>query len=212
MSAVAINSTLARGVFFYRTTIGKKVVMAVTGLILFGFLIGHMAGNLQFFLGREALNAYAENLHELPGLLWTARIVLLLSVVPAYSRGHPAGESSARGPARQLLQTNSRRFDVRFPHDVLERPHHRVFRDLSPAASDYRNCSPGLPPAAGLRKCGHRVQHPVRDPVLRNRDGAARACTSTTASGACFSRWDSAHPRYTPKIKAFAKLFSIIIC
>src|SRR6478672_9660251 len=79
-SAVAINSTLARGVFFYRTTIGKKVVMAVTGLILFGFLIGHMAGNLQFFLGREALNSYAEHLHGLPALLWTARVVLLLSV------------------------------------------------------------------------------------------------------------------------------------
>lgn len=80
MSAVAINSTLARGVFFYRTTIGKKVVMAVTGLVLFGFLIGHMAGNLQFFLGRETLNAYAEKLHHTVPLLWGARITLLLSV------------------------------------------------------------------------------------------------------------------------------------
>ena len=39
MSAVAVNSTLARGVTFYSSTVGKKVVMAVTGIILFGFLL-----------------------------------------------------------------------------------------------------------------------------------------------------------------------------
>ena len=60
MSAVAVNSTLARGVTFYSSTVGKKVVMAVTGIILFGFLLAHMAGNLQFFLGPEVLNGYAE--------------------------------------------------------------------------------------------------------------------------------------------------------
>jgi succinate dehydrogenase / fumarate reductase cytochrome b subunit len=81
MSAVAINSTLARGVFFYRTTIGKKVVMAVTGVVLFGFLLGHMAGNLQFFLGKAAINNYAEKLRQVPALLWAARIGLLVSVV-----------------------------------------------------------------------------------------------------------------------------------
>jgi succinate dehydrogenase / fumarate reductase cytochrome b subunit len=81
MSAVAINSTLARGVYFYRTTIGKKVIMAVTGIILFGFLIGHMAGNLQFFLGREVLNAYAEKLRAVPALLWSVRLALLVSVI-----------------------------------------------------------------------------------------------------------------------------------
>jgi succinate dehydrogenase / fumarate reductase cytochrome b subunit len=81
MSAVAINSTLARGVYFYRTTIGKKVIMAVTGIILFGFLIGHMAGNLQFFLGRDVLNAYAEKLRAVPALLWSVRLALLASVI-----------------------------------------------------------------------------------------------------------------------------------
>src|SRR5687768_10456366 len=81
MTAVAINSTLARGVFFYRTTIGKKVVMAVTGIILFGFLIGHMAGNLQFFLGRDVINQYAEDLRKLGGLLGAVRLALLVAVV-----------------------------------------------------------------------------------------------------------------------------------
>src|SRR6478735_1538894 len=66
---------------FMGTTIGKKVVMAVTGLILFGFVIGHMAGNLQVFLGPEAYNAYAEGLRKLGGLLWLARAILLVAVV-----------------------------------------------------------------------------------------------------------------------------------
>jgi succinate dehydrogenase / fumarate reductase, cytochrome b subunit len=66
---------------FMGTTIGKKVVMAVTGLILFGFVIGHMVGNLQVFLGPEIYNAYAVGMHGLGPLLWVARSVLLVAVV-----------------------------------------------------------------------------------------------------------------------------------
>ena len=65
---------------FYESTIGKKAVMAATGLILFGFLILHMLGNLQVFLGRDVMNHYAETLHANPPLLWTARAILLVSV------------------------------------------------------------------------------------------------------------------------------------
>jgi len=66
---------------FYDSTIGKKAIMAVTGLILSGFLVGHMLGNLQVFLGREVMNHYAETLHGSPGLLWGIRILLLVSVL-----------------------------------------------------------------------------------------------------------------------------------
>ena len=65
----------------YDTTIGKKAVMAVTGLVLYGFVIGHMLGNLQIFLGREAINAYAAFLKGTPALLWGTRIALLVSTV-----------------------------------------------------------------------------------------------------------------------------------
>src|SRR5215510_3377993 len=65
----------------FRSSLGKKYLMAISGLILFGFVIGHMAGNLQIFLGREAINSYAEFLKSKPGLLWTARAVLLILVV-----------------------------------------------------------------------------------------------------------------------------------
>ncbi len=80
MSAVLTDSRLTKVARFYDSTIGKKAVMAVTGLLLFGFLVLHMLGNLQIFLGREVMNHYAETLHANPPLLWTARMVLLVSV------------------------------------------------------------------------------------------------------------------------------------
>jgi succinate dehydrogenase / fumarate reductase cytochrome b subunit len=81
MSTVIANSQLIRVARFYESTIGKKAIMAVTGLILFGFLIAHMLGNLQIFLGPEVMNHYAETLHGNPPLLWSVRTVLLISVV-----------------------------------------------------------------------------------------------------------------------------------
>ncbi|MGH9661190.1 MAG: succinate dehydrogenase cytochrome b subunit [Bryobacteraceae bacterium] len=66
---------------FYRAPIGKKAVMAVTGAILFGFVIGHLVGNLQIFLGPEKLDAYGRMLRSMPALLWTARLGLLAALV-----------------------------------------------------------------------------------------------------------------------------------
>ncbi len=67
---------------FFSSTIGKKVVMAATGVVGYGFVLGHMAGNLQVYLGPGAMNAYAESLREFlhgAGLL-IARGVLLAAV------------------------------------------------------------------------------------------------------------------------------------
>ncbi|MCP4601303.1 MAG: succinate dehydrogenase cytochrome b subunit [Proteobacteria bacterium] len=66
---------------FYGTSVGKKVVMAATGFIVFGFVTVHMIGNLQIFQGPERLNAYAEFLHGLGMVLWVFRLVMLASVI-----------------------------------------------------------------------------------------------------------------------------------
>lgn len=60
-----------------QTSIGKKVLMALTGLMLSGFLVGHLLGNLTIFFGRDMINSYAHHLMELKPLLWVARISLL---------------------------------------------------------------------------------------------------------------------------------------
>src|SRR5882724_9754652 len=69
------------------TMVGKKVVMAVTGLVLVGFVVAHMLGNLKIFLGAEAIDTYAvflrtmgEPLFPNSALLWTVRVILLSCV------------------------------------------------------------------------------------------------------------------------------------
>lgn len=66
---------------FYRSSIGSKSVMAVTGLLLLLFVIGHLAGNLLVYAGREKLNDYAEFLNHNPLLVWSVRIGLLVVFV-----------------------------------------------------------------------------------------------------------------------------------
>jgi succinate dehydrogenase / fumarate reductase cytochrome b subunit len=78
--------SLPRGI--YGSDVGKKYVMAVTGIVLMGYVLLHMIGNLKLYLGREDLNVYAEWLRTVgePALprevvLWVLRVVLLLAVV-----------------------------------------------------------------------------------------------------------------------------------
>jgi len=71
-----------RLVAFWQSTLGKKVVMAATGLIMIGFLGLHMLGNLQAFQGAQKLNAYGELLHgPLQEVTLLTRVVLLVSVM-----------------------------------------------------------------------------------------------------------------------------------
>jgi len=73
---------MQREATFFGSSIGKKVVMAGSGLVLLGFVIGHMIGNLQIYLGADSLNEYAEFLrHFLHGQgIWLARAGVLLAV------------------------------------------------------------------------------------------------------------------------------------
>lgn len=88
MGTIALNSGLGKTAFFYQSVVGKKVVMAVTGCVLCLFVLGHLLGNLQIFLGAEKLNHYAAFLQGLGAGLWVVRLVLLacvgLHIVSAY--------------------------------------------------------------------------------------------------------------------------------
>lgn len=87
ITAGASASTSHWLIHFVRSSVGAKIVMAVTGLGMFGFLIGHIAGNLQIFIGQDALNAYAEFLKSKPALLWAARLGLIAMVVAHIGSG-----------------------------------------------------------------------------------------------------------------------------
>jgi len=87
MSAVATKPALdpgpashSRPLRILGSSVGLKISMALTGVILSGFVLGHMLGNLQIFQGAKAVDEYSQLLHKEPALLWTARVVLLASV------------------------------------------------------------------------------------------------------------------------------------
>jgi len=63
------------------SSIGKKLMMAITGLSFCAFLVGHLAGNLTLYAGREAFNSYAEHLHSLGPLITAAEWGLLVSAL-----------------------------------------------------------------------------------------------------------------------------------
>src|ERR1051326_8543198 len=64
----------------FKSSLGRKYIMALSGAALFFFVIGHLLGNLQVFLGPEQLNAYGHFLQTTPEILWPARIGLLAMV------------------------------------------------------------------------------------------------------------------------------------
>jgi succinate dehydrogenase / fumarate reductase, cytochrome b subunit len=92
----------------YRTSVGKKVIMALTGAVLVGFVIFHMYGNLKMYLGPEEFNAYAAGLRDVgypifghSHLLWLARIGLIVAVV-----GHIWAAASLTIQSRKSTMAN----------------------------------------------------------------------------------------------------------
>jgi succinate dehydrogenase / fumarate reductase cytochrome b subunit len=84
----AIVSAPSREPAAIRTTVGKKVLVAITGILFIGFVTAHMIGNLKIFLGSEPINAYGEWLRDMgePAfprsfLLWLLRIVLIIGLI-----------------------------------------------------------------------------------------------------------------------------------
>jgi succinate dehydrogenase / fumarate reductase cytochrome b subunit len=95
----------------YRTSIGKKVIMALTGIIWIGFVFSHMFGNLKVFQGPEYFNHYAEALRELGApffgymqVLWILRIVLFVSLVAHMGAAWSLYRESARARSTKYFK------------------------------------------------------------------------------------------------------------
>jgi succinate dehydrogenase / fumarate reductase cytochrome b subunit len=92
---------------FYRSDVGKKWVMAVTGVIGMGFVFAHMVGNLHIFEGPDQINHYGEWLRELfdppfprTFFLWSMRIVLLVAIVLHRRARFATSRSATTSPPR----------------------------------------------------------------------------------------------------------------
>ena len=89
------------------TSVGKKAALAVTGVVLFGFTIGHMLGNLQVLEGPEVYNAYGEAIKSKPILLWGVRTLLLVCLlVHTYIVLELYGKSVAARPVGYKVKKN----------------------------------------------------------------------------------------------------------
>jgi succinate dehydrogenase / fumarate reductase cytochrome b subunit len=195
---------------FYDSTIGKKAVMAVTGLILFGFLIGHMLGNLQVFLGREVMNSYAEMLHGNPTLLWGARVVLGISVLlHAWAAVQLTAVKSAARPVAYVKPGNvqatlaSRTMMLSGPVIALFVIGHLLHLTTGTIHPNF----------AELRAY-ENVVNGFSNPVASIFYIVAMLLVGSHLSHGIWSMFQSvgfSHPRYTPKIKAFSGVFSWLL-
>ena len=85
----------------FTSSVGKKWIVAITGLALIGFLVGHLAGNLLIFLGAEHTNAYAHFLKSNIEILWGARIgLIVMFVLHVYTAIKLAAENRAARPVQ----------------------------------------------------------------------------------------------------------------
>jgi succinate dehydrogenase / fumarate reductase cytochrome b subunit len=195
---------------FYDSTIGKKAVMALTGAILFGFLILHMLGNLQVFLGREVMNHYAETLHGNPTMLWGARIVLLSSVlIHIWAAIQLTSIKSAARPVRYVKPGNvqatagSRTMMVSGPFIAIFVIGHLLHLTTGT-----------LHPQFVELKAYENAVLAFSNPIASGLYVAAMVLVGFHMSHGIWSMFQSLgfnHPRYTPRIKKFAAVFSWIL-
>jgi succinate dehydrogenase / fumarate reductase cytochrome b subunit len=93
----------------FSDSIGRKVVMAITGLLMVLFVIGHLLGNLTIFAGSEGLNSYAEHLHALAPVVWGTRVVMGTAVIVHILLSITITlENSAAKPDRYAVQNSLR--------------------------------------------------------------------------------------------------------
>jgi succinate dehydrogenase / fumarate reductase, cytochrome b subunit len=202
MSAVAIR--------FYGSTIGKKAVMAVTGIILFGFLIAHMAGNLLFFGGPEKLNLYAEKLRETPALLWGVRLTLLVSVLlHIIASIQLVRLQHAARPVSYMKKQNvgstyaSRTMYWSGPIIAAFLIYHLMHLTWGTAGLPFEELRPYENMIAGFSKPPVSVAYLIAIILL--------AMHLYHGLWSLFQSLGFSHPRYTPKIKLFAKAFTIVL-
>ena len=94
----------------FTSSIGKKYLMALSGLVLIAFVFVHMAGNLQILMGQEKINAYAHALQSLPlPILWGSRLFLLAAVlIHAVTAYQLVKENRRARPNQNYIETTKR--------------------------------------------------------------------------------------------------------
>lgn len=184
--------------------------MAVTGLVLFGFLIAHMLGNLQVFLGREVMNHYAETLHANAALLWGARFVLGISVIlHAWAAIQLTAVKAAARPVAYVK-----------PGNVQGSAASRTMMLSGPVIAMFvighlLHLTTGtIHPNFVELHAYENVVNGFSNPIASGLYVVAMILVAFHLSHGIWSMFQSvgfSHPRYTPLIKKFAAIFSWLL-
>ncbi len=94
----------------FKSTVGRKILMAITGQLMVLFVVVHLLGNSSIFVGPNGINAYAEHLHSLGPLVWIFRLVMLtLLLVHGIYGVIVTLENNAANPAKYAVNTKLKR-------------------------------------------------------------------------------------------------------
>lgn len=213
--AVLATAEAERTYGFYELSAGKKAVMALTGVILFGYVVGHLIGNLQLYAGPEVINRYAHFLHGSPVLLWGVRIVLLVAVFLHILTSY------------QLWMTKRRARPVGYykKDDVPSAYAARTMLWSGPIIAAFvifhvLHLTVGSVPGLALSEVegGYDVYRNVvvgfRNPAVSIAYIVAIVLLMMHLYHGIWSMFQTmgfSHPRYTPRIKRFAHVFSILL-
>ncbi|MGE5569711.1 MAG: succinate dehydrogenase cytochrome b subunit [Rhodospirillales bacterium] len=219
MSTATVEPRLKRTWGLYEVYIGKKLVMAGTGVILVLYIIGHLLGNLQIYAGPEQMNQYAAFLHSQPGLLWTARIVLLAAVgAHIWSslllwlekrRARPVGYIKKDNvPASYASRTMMWSGPIVAAFVIF----HVLHLTTGDVGLGYQPPAPG--PTGEVFHAYENVVNGFRHPAVSAAYIFAIALLTMHLYHGLWSMFQSvgiSHPRYTPLLKRLAHVFSIAI-
>ena len=195
---------------FWNTTIGKKAVMAVSGIILAGFVLAHLIGNLQIFLGPDQFNGYARTLRHLPELIWPARVILLIMVLlhiwsslqlaVVKSEARPVGYSKHTSTGSTYA---SRTMYLSGPIIAAFVVYHLMQFTFGVGGTPYQP----------FDAYGNviKVSASPRYRSFTSSRWRCCACIFGTDCGACFRSLGFSHPRHTPRIKRAALLIALFI-
>jgi succinate dehydrogenase / fumarate reductase cytochrome b subunit len=205
----------SRLALFWDSSIGKKALMALTGIVLSAYLVAHLLGNMQIYMGQDAagvakIDAYAHFLHSNAGVLWTARVVLFAAiVVHAISGIQLYLRKQAARPVDYALRSNiqgttaSRTMLVSGVVILLFVVYHVLHLTTGTVHPEFQDLRPF-----------HNVTTGFARP-------AASAIYIVSMVGVGFHLWHGlysmfhslglTHPRYTPGIRSFAALVATII-
>jgi succinate dehydrogenase / fumarate reductase cytochrome b subunit len=205
----------SRLALFWDSSIGKKALMALTGIVLSAYIVAHLLGNMQLYMGKDAagvakIDKYAEFLHANAGVLWTARVILLAAIfVHAISGIQLYLRKQAARPVDYALRANiqgttaSRTMLVSGVVILLFVVYHVLHLTTGTVHPAYEHLAPFHNVTEGFARPG------------------AAAIYIVSMVGVGFHLWHGlysmfhslglTHPRYTPAIRSAAALVATIV-